>query len=226
MKKWRNTGFLVILIIGFFLICGCTTTSQPAAVDEPTSAQKTVLFSDDLSQWRSEWSDVYENTGGKVFYSADSLHILANKPPGKTIYHELNKNFDNFILDVDTKLVAGAVNNWQGVQIRGGGEDDYYDLSISADGYYNVLRFLGGDRASLIGSSGAYSEYINKGVGATNHIRIEANDNRLSLSVNGHKLTTVTDNALQKGTISLSASCGESNLFSEVVFNNLVITTI
>jgi hypothetical protein len=226
MKKWQITGFLAILIIGFLLICGCTATSQPAPVADPISAQKTVLFSDDLSQWRSEWSEVYENANGKVFYSADSLHILSNKPPGKTVYHELHKNFDNFILDVDTKSVSGAVKNFQGVEIRGEDEDHYYDLSISADGFYSIHRFLGDDGQTLIGSDRAYSSYINTGIGVTNHIHVEANDNRLSLSVNGHKLSTVTDNALKEGTISLSASCAESNIFSEVVFNNLVITTI
>ncbi len=128
------------------------------------------------------------------------------------------------MLDVDTTMVAGSIDNWQGVNIRELGEDQYYGLSVSADGYYAIVKCQNGNVESLSGP--IYSGYINTGVGATNHLHVEANGNTLSLDVNGHRLSTETDNAFTQGTISLKANCKTSNSFTEVSYNNLVITTI
>jgi hypothetical protein len=225
MKK--EIIFLLIIVIGVCLICGCSTTPQPPSTAEPTSAMKTVLYSDDLSQLRSEWQSEYDDTDGKIFYSGGSLHIRDNDPPGvnrvKMVY-TLNKNFNDFILDVDTKLIAGPVKNWQGVDLRLQ-DDNYYGVQISADGKYSIYKVEKGNLISLIGGP-TQSSYISTGIGATNHIHIEANKNTLSLSVNGHQIRNVTDNAFKEGTVELSSTCLTSNSFNEVAFSNLVITTI
>ena len=226
MKK--EIIFLLIIVIGVCLICGCSTTPQPPSTAEPTSAMKTVLYSDDLSQLRSEWQSEYDDTDGKIFYSGGSLHIRDNDPPGvnrvKMVY-TLNKNFNDFILDVDTNNIAGTDNNYQGVRIRSQDNYNEYIVSISADGYYTISKAENGNIISLIGGP-TQSSYINTGIGATNHIHIEANKNTLSLSVNGHHLSTVTDNTFREGAVRLSASCLTSGSFTEVAFNNLVITTL
>jgi hypothetical protein len=236
--------FIPVFVIMLVLIGGCTTTPQsspntptktttliptrtftPTPTLSPTIALKTVLFSDDLSHWRSEWASEYDNTDAKIFYSGGSLHIRDNKPPIGTPYHTLNKNFNDFILDVDTKLIDGTVNNWQGVDVRSQDDNNYYDFAISADGYYTIIKAVNGTIESLIGKP-TRSSYINTGMGATNHLHVEANKNTLSLSVNGHLLRTVTDNTFKEGSVDLSASCLTSNSFTEVSFNNLVITII
>jgi hypothetical protein len=224
MKNWQITGFLAILALGFLLMSGCTTTPQPASTAQPTSALKTVLFSDDLSQWRSEWDAVSETSDGKIFYSGGSLHIRDNNPLTETTVQRLNKNYNDFILDIDTKLVGGSLDNWQGLYFRHDDADNYYGAAISADGYSNIAKFANGNRQDIAGPT--RSSYINTGVGATNHIHLEANKNTISLSVNGHLLSTVTDNSFKEGNVKLVANCMTSNSFTEVSFNNLVITTI
>jgi hypothetical protein len=239
MKNWRIMGLLAVLILGFLLTSGCTNTGStstvPVATPAPPAAyvtatptlipvQKNVLFSDDLSSWRSEWEPVYDYTDGKIFYSGGSLHIRDNNPPSGTMYHTLNKNFNDFILEVDTKLIDGTDDNWQGVNIRVQDEDNGYSFAVSGDGYYTITKTQNGDIKSLIGKP-TRSSYVNTGVGATNHIRVEANKNTLSLSVNGHDLSTVTDNTFTEGKVELMANA-QSDDFTEVVFNNVVITQI
>ena len=238
MKNWQIMGFFAVLIIGIVVMCGCitkpgslTTTPTPQIVynpvtttPTPTPALKTILFSDDLSQWRSGWDSEYDGSSGKTFYSGGSLHISDPSPPTGTLYHTLNKNFNDFILDVDTKAIAGTVDNWQGVTIHRQDNQNNYVIAISADGYYEIVRSQNGNIEALTGPT--RSSYINTGIGATNHIHVEANKNTLSLSVNGHHLSTVTDNTFKDGTVDLVVNCKQSNSFSEVVFNNLVITTI
>jgi hypothetical protein len=202
-----------------------TRTFTPTPTPSPTPELKTVLFSDDLSRWRSEWESEYDDIDGKIFYSGGSLHIRDIDPPTGSLYHPLNKNFNDFILDVDAKAVAGTVNNWQGVNVRRQDSENYYGFHISADGYYTIVKLENSITKSLIGGP-TRSSYINKGIGATNHIQVEANKNTLSLSVNGHHLRTVTDNTFREGTVSLLANSLTSGSFTEVAFSNLVITTI
>ena len=71
----------------------------------------------------------------------------------------------------------------------------------------------------------SHSSYINTGIGATNRLRIEANKNTLTLSVNGNHLSIVTDDSFNEGTVALAADCLSSSPYTEVTFNNLVITT-
>lgn len=237
MKDGRMIGLLAVLILGCLLVGGCTntgsTSTAPVATVTPQTVyvtvtpvpvQKNVLFSDDLSRPRSEWGSEDFGSGGKIFYSGGSLHIRDNDPPRMKVYHTLNKNFDDFILDVDIKTVDGSIDNWQGVDVRSQGDEDYYYLSISADGYYTIGKVVNNNLESLIGQP-TRSGYINTGIGETNHIQIVADKNTLSYSVNGHLLRTVTDNTFREGVVELTASCLTSNSFTEVAFNNLVITS-
>ncbi len=98
MKNWKITRFIALLILGFLLTVGCLSTPQPESTVQPTSAPKTVLFSDDLSQWRNEWDAVSETSNGKSYYSGGSLHILDNNPPRMMMSLRLNKNFTNAAL--------------------------------------------------------------------------------------------------------------------------------
>lgn len=247
MKNWQIAAVLTFLIMGTVMMSGCvspgptrtdpvatstpqivyvTVTVTPTPTPSPTMAQKTVLFSDDLSRWRSGWDSEPVDSSGRTFYSGGFLHILDKAPPTGTNYHKLNKNFNDFILDFDTKTIDGTLNNWQGVEVRRQDNDNYYALDISADGYYAIVKFENGNRQGLTGSKGVYSSYIKTGIGATNHIRVEANKNSLSLSVNGHHLSSVTDNTFREGTVALSANSLTSGTLTEVAFNNLVITQI
>ena len=140
------------------------------------------------------------------------------------MYHTLNKNFNDFILDVDTKLVEGTIDNWAGLEIRCQDEGSYYALEISSDGYYEISKFENSNKVKL--AKPTNSSYINTGVGATNHIHIEANKNTMGLSVNGHHLSTVTDNTFTEGAVALMANCVKESDFTEVAFSNLVITQI
>jgi len=233
MKRASVIIFATMLfIISAAVLAGCVAQTTPnpkvqaptSLTSSPTPVSKTVLFSDDLGKWRSEWASEHETFNSKTFYSEGSLHILDYDPPVDTASQTLNKNFDDFILDVDTKLIAGSINNWQGVSIRGQGMQSCYGFDISADGWYEIVKEENGNIKNLAGPT--KSSYINTGLGATNHIRVEADENTLSLSVNGHHLRTVTDNTFKEGTVSLAANCLKSNSFSEVVFNNLLITAI
>ena len=97
-----------------------------------------------------------------------------------------------------------------------------YHFGISGDGYYYIAKQNSKGTVTVL-KQPTYSQYINQGLNAENLIQIECIDNHLSLSVNGHFLTTVSDYAYSGGYISFGASSA-SDTCTEIIFDNLTVT--
>jgi hypothetical protein len=180
-----------------------------------------VLFSDDFSDESGGWV-TYDYYDGRVAYLNGCLYVRDYTAYEESIYGEAQRYFTDFILEVETWLVGGTDNNWQSVLCRC--RDDYksyYNFGISADGYFEILKFISGDRIVLVLPT--YSSYINQGLGAVNLIHIECIGSHLSLSVNGHLLEEVTDASFSSGDIALSAGA-LAGTFTEVAFDNIVVS--
>lgn len=185
----------------------------------PTAGE--VLFSDDFSDEAGVW-DIYDAEYGSVFYEDGWLHLINNNPAEFATGTWANQYFTDFILEVETRLVAGTGKNWHMVQCRQQlGSSNYYRFGISADGYYFVAKYVDGDRTSL--ASSTYSSFINQGMDAVNLIHIECIGTNLNLSVNGHLLWEGTDATLTGGDIVLVADA-LAGTFTEITFDNIVVT--
>jgi len=189
---------------------GLTATFEVTAV-------VVVLFSDDFSTESSGW-DVFTYGGDWAAYENGWFHIRDSLAAGTT--HSLaNRNFTDFIIEVDMKLIAGTDDNWQSVMFRVNG-NSYYSAEISADGWYEMQLWLNGTLHMLVVPT--QSIHILQGQGVVNSVRIECVGSRLSLSVNGHLLAEVTDGSLQSGDIGLEVNALNVT-FTEVAFDNLVV---
>ncbi len=178
-----------------------------------------VLFSDDFSDENSGWV-TYDDDDGRIIYSDGCLYVKDYTTPEGSVYSECKRYFTDFILEVETWLVDGTDDNWHTVFCRWNGEDDCYGFGISADGYYEIGRFVDAKMTSLVGP--AYSSYIHKGQEMINLIHIECIGSTLTLSVNGHVLATVTDTTFSGGDIALAATA-LAGTFTEVAFDNIVV---
>lgn len=185
-----------------------------------TAAGPVVLFSDDFSDPNSGWV-TYDEYDGRVRYYNGCFYIKDYTSPPESMYGEAERYFTDFILEVETWLVGGTDDNWQAVGCRFQDEDNGYDFAISADGYYTMVKWVNGNDTVFSGPT--YSSHINQGVGAVNLIHIECIGDSLSLSVNGHFLTSVTDSTFSGGDICLATN-SLAGTYTEVAFDNLVIT--
>ena len=179
-----------------------------------------VLFSDDFSDEAGVW-DTYDAEYGSVFYEDGWLHLINNNPAEFATGTWANRHFTDFILEVETRLVAGTDSNWHMVQCRYQDSNNYYRFGTSADGYYFISKFVNRNWIDL--ASVTYSSYINQGVDAVNLIHIECIGSNLSLSVNGHLLWEGADAAFTGGDIVLVASA-LAGTFTEVAFDNIVVS--
>jgi len=185
-----------------------------------TQTASQILFSDDFTDEASGW-DTYSAEYGSVFYRDGWLHLINNNPADFATGTWAGKHFTDFVLEVETKLVAGTDNNWHIVACRYQDSHNSYRFGISADGYYFVYKVDKGDWIRL--ASTTYSSSINQGVGAINLIRIECVGSNLGLSVNGHMLWQGTDTTFTGGDIVLVANA-VGGTFTEIAFDNLVIS--
>jgi len=185
-----------------------------------TPTAREVLFSDDFSDEAGVW-DTYSDEYGSVFYKDGWLHLVNNNPAEFATGTWAHKHFTDFILEVETKLVAGTDNNWHMVICRYQDSDNFYNFRTSADGYYSISKFVNGNWIGL--ASVTYSSYINQGVDAINLIRIECIGSNLSLSVNGHLLWQGTDDTFTGGDIVLVADAN-AGTFTEIAFDNIVVS--
>jgi uncharacterized repeat protein (TIGR02543 family) len=179
-----------------------------------------VLFSDDFSNPNSGWL-TYDGYDGRADYQSGYFYIKDDTDPPEAIFTCAPGSFTDFTLEVETWLVGGNDDNWHLVSCRGQDDFNYYDFGVSADGYYDIVKFVDGDRITLVEPT--YSSYINQGQGAVNLIHIECIGTSLSLSVNGHLLDTVTDSTFSSGEICLAANALGGS-YTEVAFDNLVVT--
>ena len=181
-----------------------------------------VLFLDDFSHEAGVW-DTFSNEDGSVVYENGWLHLVNYASAAVVTDTYAHQYFTDFVLEVETKLVGGTDDNWHQVFCRNQDDDNYYEFSISADGYYYVSRYTGGEEVLLTGAEATYSSYIHQGQGLTNLIHVECIGGILSLSVNGHVLATVTDATFTGGDIGLAASA-LSGTFTEIAFDNIVVS--
>jgi hypothetical protein len=179
-----------------------------------------VLFSDDFSDEAGVW-DTFSDDNGSVFYENGWLHLVNHTTASFATCTFGYQYFTDFILEVETKLVGGTDINWHSVYCRSQDNDNYYDFGIGADGHYAIVKVVNRNQITLV--SPTYSTYINQGVDAVNLIHIECIGSDLSLSVNGHVLTTVTDATFSDGDIALAASSLEGSS-TEIAFDNIIVT--
>ena len=172
--------------------------------------------------WNRAWNPTYVwSDGSKTDYRNGVLFILDTPATGST-FHTFNEEIDNFVVEVDTTAVSGTKNNWQGIEFRQKDKINYYTFDISADGYYEILKFIDGVPTTLIKPTS--SNIINQGIGATNHIKIITDSNKFTFVVNGNVLDTVYDNTFSSGMISLRVLAPSSgSQSSEVSFDNFKI---
>jgi len=180
-----------------------------------------IVFTDDFSDESSLWEVGYW-LDGSAWYQDGWLHVKNLTSYSGSTYVLYSESFADCIIEVETKLVAGTDVNWQGVACRWVDEDNYYDFSISADGYYELAVWVNDKRMDCtVGPT--WSSHIRQGRDVINVMRAECIGNTLRLSANGHLLAEITDSTFASGKIALSVN-SLAGTYSEIAFDNLVIT--
>lgn len=221
-ERARNLGarhiawfWLALMLVLVASACGPATPSSP-----PMALPDSYLVADDFSPPDPKWAR-FDTEESAVYALAGELY-LEDRGQGTSVYTPLiGENYVDVDVNVDVRHVQGSVNNWIGVLCRQQGEQDYYLLAISADGYYLVLRVVDGEATPLVGPE--YSEEIRSGK-AENHLRAMCRGTSLSLWVNGELIAVTSDSALyEAGNVALFADAVQRGEIVVVAFDNFIL---
>lgn len=167
----------------------------------PTSGQ--ILLADDFSRNRYRWG-VVDRAGGDIEIAYGGM-VFSIELPNFMFWSVIGKSFQDSLIEVDSMLVQGSVNNSLGMICRYQDEANFYGFMISHDGYYGIFKFVDGDLViTSEGGSLGYSEAITQD-GGLNHIQAICQGDRLSLLVNGTLLAAVNDDSFTEGKVGLLA---------------------
>ncbi len=187
-----------------------TRTSRPSATEEPTSQPTPIpasphgeiLFQDDFSDTASGWDRKSASTGGTDYDRGEYRIWLEETQHDR--WANPGRDFTDVRIEVDASKADGPDDNDFGVICRYRDRDNFYAFLISSDGFYGIIRYLGGDSQVLGSDSLQPSNVITQGH-ATNHIEADCVGSTLRLYVNGEKVDEVRDSSHLHGDVGLVA---------------------
>ena len=226
---------LAVIVCSLIVLLACAPTPAPPppaptpAPSEAPEIPRAVLYSDDFSDDTSGW-ETFDYEDGWCCYEEGWLHILNYTYAEYGSFSRLTgKDFSDFVLEIETKLIDGTMDNWHQIACRMSAapktqEWSYYDFGISADGYYGISKAIGDEQIELVPAS--RSIHIKKGRDVVNVMRVECIGNNLRLSVNGHFLVEAQDSDLDTGWLALGVTAWkeqDGKTFSQIAFDNIVV---
>ena len=194
---------LCVAGVGIWLILNDDASPTATAVGV-NPAPGMVIYEDDFEDPDSGW-DVY-NYGDTLALYQDGEYRLGIFQADYVAWGNPDPALDlgDFEIEADARAVEGPLDNNLGILVRYQDDDEgFYWFQISSDGFFAVDR-LDGDEWIAI-SEWQESDAIQQGLGATNRLRVTCTGEQFTFYVNDTWLTTVSDDALDGGTIGLAA---------------------
>ncbi|MFB0536698.1 MAG: family 16 glycoside hydrolase [Anaerolineae bacterium] len=183
-----------------------------------------VLYSDDFSDPESGW---YEGSleDKEYHYEKGEYVILVKKNDLAAWASWPKERFADFTLEADVRLVEGPKVAEMGLVFRLREEGNFYFFRINGDGQYMVGKDVNGQWQAVAGMGIRLvpSPHI-KTEGATNRLKVVCQGPQIALYVNGHHLTTLSDDSFAEGKIGLIAAAIEYSEPVKVAFDNLVVS--
>ncbi len=207
----------MVLLVGLLVLVACADVTGV-----PGASGADVIYADgfvpgDTGNWVIEG----DNAGQTSFINEQLVIELAdNNIMQFTTLPDIT--FDNFILEVDARLLEGDLGSSFGVLFRMQDTTRFYRFEITGDGLYMVERRDGEQGWTRFVDRWTESTAIKQGLGSVNRLRVEALGQTISLYVNDAPLYQFTDTAYSSGTIALDAGTFVQPA-AQVAFDNLVV---
>lgn len=194
---------------------------QPAPSPPPAPSPQNLIYEDDFSSTKSGWAET-SGVASETYYAEGEYHLLV-----KTFdwsdweWNTRAGRFTDFVLEIDARLVNGQKNVHYGLVFRLEDNNDFYRFLVGGDGFYRVGTKTAGMWTTL--AKGTRSAVI-KGGSDTNRLKVVCAGPQIKVYVNGHHLTTVTDDSYTEGYVGMIVYGPEPD--SHIAFDNLRIYAI
>lgn len=208
-------GKSLLLLVGL-LLAACSN------MELTLPGQEKALFRDDFILGQTgTWILESDEVGSSVIVP-EQLVIELNAPNLVQYSKLAEPTFSDFTLEVDARLDGGSPTSTYGVIFRMQSPDEFYRFEITGDGMYIVERHDADGTWVRHTEDWLDTVAINKGIGATNHLRVAADGERIAVSVNDVLLEEVIDGTYSSGNIALDAGTFDG-AGASVSFDNLIV---
>jgi len=193
------------LILLLFLI---TMACRVATPDISFLQSGSALFEDDFSNTSSGWDRVHGGT--YLMDYSDGTYRMFVAEPMVDIWSNPGLSYDDVVVEVEATMAGGPDDNAYGLICRSNKDvGGYYFFIISSDGYYAIGKVAEGKQILLGSEVMQPSNTVRRGY-TMNHIRAECIGDRLTLYVNGEKLSEVHDADYLSGDVGIMAGSLET----------------
>ena len=218
MKARQTFTLLVFTLMVMFILGACSPLLEFAGVNSKDNAN-VPFFMDDFSDHQNGWKLTIQEEG-IVQYDGDAIRMLI-KNPGTELWSMPGLVINDSSINVDAEKISGPDNNLFGIICRYKDADNFYAFLVSSDGYYAIVKNIGGERKILSSDSFEPSGFIQKGA-SNNHLRADCVDKTLTMYVNWEKVDEVADIDLSSGDVGIiSGTFNEPG--TDIKFDNFIV---
>ncbi len=218
MKACRAYSLFILSTLVLFVLGACSPLLELSGVNSVKS-ENTPFFMDDFSDHQNGWKLTIQDEG-IVQYDGDAIRMLI-KNPGTELWSTPGISIKDSSINVDAEKISGPDNNLFGLLCRYKDSDNFYGFLVSSDGYYAIVKSIGGERKILSSDSFEPSGFIQKGA-SNNHIRADCVDKTLTLYVNWEKVDEVADIDLSSGGVGIIAGTFNEP-GTDIKFDNFIV---
>ncbi len=144
-----------------------------------TGAPGTLLYAASFDEGQADW----ETYSGRLDASIEAGVLrLENGQSESYAFSVAAPRYADMDLRARAVGAAGPLNNGYGVVFRYQNPQNFYAFLISSDGFYSVVRALGGDQRWL--SNWIDTPLIDQGIGAENRLRVVAVGDQFRFAIN------------------------------------------
>ncbi len=154
-------------------------------------SESNVLFADDFTDNTAEWTEGANDNSRYVI--EDGEYYLSVLSDQYMIWARSNQDWGNISVAVDVRQVEGPIDNEYGLICRYQDADNFYQLSISSDGFYRLVVWDQGEFTELLPWERSSAIKQN---GEVNYLRAVCSGGHIALSVNDIPLFDLNDTTL------------------------------
>lgn len=213
MQRFYCTAFWLLLPVWLLVAC------QRGAVEpRPSDLLLNEQFvAGEMGAWLIEGDNVAQTA-----VVGEQLVISINAPNTLQFATLADPAFDDFVLEVEARQVAGHPESSYGVLFRMQSSQEFYRFEITGDGYYMLERRNGDGSWTRFVDDWTAAPAINQGLNVANRLKVTARGDALTVSVNDVLLREVRDARYTGGLLALDAGTfGHAGL--QVAFDNLLV---
>jgi len=220
---------------------GATDATQPIGQYMPPTGARLALCDTLISKNDPDpHSDPYnwdynapgDNPDGTCQQSAQGYDVVvpASAPDtGLNCFAEGPTPFTNFAFSINMQVVKGSSSEKYdaGIAFRcPQTPDTCYEFTVDGSGNYSLYAYVNGNpvNTSAIPATDHTPLFITK-VGSVNQLAVEAQNHTISLYINGHFLTSVTDSTSASGRIGVTEDSAKTGTV-EVLFSDAKVWSL